>query len=68
LVNGAYVMRAGDFDGSGTVNFGDFVRWLQNNNTLNAYLSVDVDGNGTVNFTDFILWLNNNNHLAYPGI
>lgn len=68
LVNGAYVMRAGDFDGSGTVNFSDFVRWLQNNNILSAYLSVDVDGNGTVNFTDFILWLSNNNHIRYSGI
>lgn len=68
LVNGAYVMRAGDFDGSGTVNFADFVRWLQNNNTLNAYLDMDVDGNSTINFTDFILWLNNNNHLRYSGI
>lgn len=68
LVGGTYAMRAGDFNGSGTVNFQDFIMWLQNNNTLNAYLSVDVDGNGTVNFSDFILWLTNNNHLTYPGI
>lgn len=68
LSNGAYAMRAGDYDNNKTINFTDFIRWLQNNNTLNTYSAWDGDGNGTINFTDFILWLNNNNHLAYPGI
>ncbi len=66
--NGAFVMRAGDYNGSGTVNFGDFILWLSNNNILNTYLFIDGDGNGTINFVDFILWLSNNNHLAFSGI
>lgn len=68
LSNGAYVMRAGDYNGNGTVNFQDFILWLSNNNVFNSYLFFDGDGNGTINFSDFILWLGNNNHLAYPGI
>jgi len=68
LSNGAFVMRAGDYDNNGTVNFSDFVRWLQNNNDLNTYADYDGDGNTTINFTDFILWLSNNNHLRYSGI
>lgn len=67
-VGGVDVMIAGDYDNNNTVNFGDFILWLSNNNALNTYASFDADGNGTVNFFDFILWLGNNNHLAYPGI
>lgn len=67
-VNGSFVMRAGDYDRSGTINFSDFILWLQNNNTLSSYLFMDGDGNGTINFTDFILWLSNNNHVDYSGI
>lgn len=67
-VGGTFSMRSGDYDNNGTVNFSDFIRWLQNNNALNAYAAYDADGSGTVNFTDFILWLSNNNHLAYSGI
>lgn len=68
LVNGAFTMRAGDYDNNNTINFSDFVRWLQSNNSLNTYASFDGDGSGTINFTDFILWLSNNNHLGYSGL
>jgi len=68
LTNGAFAMRSGDYDNNGTINFSDFVRWLQNNNDLNIYAAHDGDGNSTINFTDFILWLSNNNHLRYSGI
>lgn len=62
------VMISGDYDNNNTVNFSDFILWLDNNNALNTYASFDADGNGTINFFDFILWLVNNNHLAYSGI
>jgi len=66
--NGTFLMRAGDFDDNGTINFGDFINWLSLNNNLNTYSPVDVDGNGTVNFGDFILWLSNNNALGHQPI
>jgi len=32
LTNGTFAMRSGDYDNNGTVNFNDFIKWLQDNN------------------------------------
>lgn len=66
--NGKWALRAGDYDGSGTVNFSDFIAWLNTNNILDQYLFSDADCNGTVNFFDFVLWLKNNNIIRFSDI
>ncbi len=68
LNNGIAAMSTGDYDGNGTVNFGDFIRWLSNNNVIEIYNSADGDGNGTINFFDFIRFLGNNNKVSVPSI
>ncbi|GEM_PF-2162177 len=68
MQDGQAVMRSGDYDGNGTINFSDFIGWLGSNNILNQYLFVDGDCNGTINFFDFVLWLRNNNSIRFSEI
>lgn len=68
LANGKVAMRSGDYDSNGTVNFFDFISWLQNNNVLNVYHPADGDGNGGINFFDFILWLQNQNVIGVASV
>ncbi|GEM_PF-4317214 len=65
---GTATLKTGDYDGSGTINFGDFIRWLTNNNTLNTYQAAEGNLDGTINFSDFIRWLGNNNSLGVSAI
>lgn len=67
-LDGKAVLRSGEYNGNGTVNFADFIAWLGTNNFLDQYLFTDGDCNGTVNFFDFVLWLKNNNTIRYSEI
>lgn len=46
-----------DFDGSGSVDFGDFLGFAGAFGTGNA--NYDVDGSGTVDFADFLIFVEN---------
>lgn len=61
-------MLTGDYDGSGTINFFDFILWINDNNVFDVYNPADGDGNGTINFFDFIRYLQNINKVAVPSI
>lgn len=64
LVNDAYMLYAGDFDGNGIINNQDFNLWKSNGAALSQYLAVDVDGNGIVNNQDINYWTQNKSKLS----
>lgn len=68
MSNGIAAMLGGDYDNSGTVNFFDFIAWLNLNNVTSVYENPDVDGTGTINFFDFIRYLSNVNTISVPSI
>eukprot|EP00172_Hildenbrandia_rubra_P004383 Plantae.Rhodophyta-Hildenbrandia_rubra.ctg87520.p1 GENE.Plantae.Rhodophyta-Hildenbrandia_rubra.ctg87520~~Plantae.Rhodophyta-Hildenbrandia_rubra.ctg87520.p1 ORF type:complete len:133 (-),score=4.97 Plantae.Rhodophyta-Hildenbrandia_rubra.ctg87520:150-548(-) len=49
-------LQAGDFDGNGSVDFGDFLRVSKNfGKDVDKYVAGDIDGDGAVLFSDFLL-------------
>ncbi len=67
LVNGAYAMYSGDYDGNGNINNLDFNLWANNNAAVNQYLSHDADGNGIVNNLDYNSWELNRSKVGDPS-
>ena len=46
-----------DFDGSGTIDFSDFLRFVGAFGTANT--TFDLDGSGSVDFPDFLIFVSN---------
>lgn len=57
VVVGAVVV--GDFDGSGGVDFGDFLRFAEAFGDPDADRKFDLDGSGAVDFPDFLIFAEN---------
>jgi hypothetical protein len=49
----------GDFDGSGTVDQGDYTVWKQNYGRTGAGLAGDANGDNVVNLADYSVWRDN---------
>lgn len=67
-VNGAFVLHAGDFDGSGVINVLDFLEWFNDNTSVNEYVRHDGDLNHLVNILDFLLWFDNRSVVGIPEL
>jgi len=68
LVNGKYMLYAGDYDGIGIINSMDFNNWKIQGAIINQYLPIDGDGNGIVNSLDYNLWTKNKSKIGHPII
>lgn len=68
LIDGKYMLYAGDFDGKGIINSDDFNNWKVQSAAINQYIPIDGDGNGIVNVMDFNLWIINRSKVGHPSI
>ena len=68
LIDGIYMLYAGDYDGSGIINSSDFNNWTIQGAAINQYLPIDGDGNGIVNSIDYNLWQNNKSKVGHPFV
>ena len=68
LIDGKYMLYAGDYDCTGIINSNDFNDWKTQSAALNQYLNIDGDGNGIINSLDFNLWQNNKSKIGQPVI
>ena len=64
LVDGKYMLYAGDYDAQGIINSADYNAWQVNSAGLNQYLSIDGDGNGIINAEDYNLWILNKSKVG----
>lgn len=68
LVDGKYMLYAGDYNSSGIINSLDFNLWSTQKSIGNKYLDIDGDGNGVVDSLDFNLWKINAAMLTQKNI
>jgi len=68
LIDGKYMLYAGDFDGKGIINSDDFNNWKIQSAIINQYIPIDGDGNGIVNSLDYNLWIKNRSKVGHPNI
>ena len=64
LVDGKYMLYAGDYDAQGIINNADFNAWQVNPAGLNQYLPIDGNGNGIINAEDYNLWILNKSKIG----
>jgi len=63
----ALQLRPGDFDGDGSVEFGDFLVLSKQFGEAGRYVDGDADGNGTVEFGDFLILSSNFGAASAPS-
>lgn len=68
LIDGIYMLYAGDYDGTGVINSSDFNNWIVQGAAINQYIPIDGDGNGIVNSLDYNLWINNRSKVGHPFV
>jgi len=68
LIDGKYMLYAGDYDGKGIINNVDFNNWKIQGAIINQYLPIDGDGNGIINSLDYNLWTNNKSKVGHPSV
>ncbi len=65
---GIYAMYAGNVNGDGFVNAGDYAIWKLENSMFFTYLGGDINLDQFVNAADFVIWKANNSKFSNPAI
>ncbi len=66
--DGKRIMRAGDFDGNGVINFVDFNRYMNSSSMIMEYKGMDANLDGLGSVEDFNLYRSNSNKMANPSL